>query len=82
MRTTCALRCRKVLRRPTLTAKGKDTGLFKAVLAYAKSAIKPSREGMEATGRSLDMAELAPAAAKAPAAPTAAAEPESKVELF
>ena len=51
--------------------------LYKAVLAYARSAIKPTRDSLEVTGRSLDATQLVPAAA--PAEPAA---PESKVEIF
>ena len=51
--------------------------LYRAVIAYARSAIKPTREGLETTGRSLDfaVAEVAPAQ---PAVPDA----DKKVELF
>jgi hypothetical protein len=50
--------------------------LFKAVLAYARSAIKPTREALESTGRSLDAA-----AEIAPPQPSAA-DADKKVEIF
>jgi methyl-accepting chemotaxis protein len=51
--------------------------LYRAVLAYARSAIKPSRDALELTGRSLDATQLMPAAPLADAA-----DPDKKVEIF
>jgi hypothetical protein len=53
--------------------------LYRAVLAYARSAIKPSREALEHTGRTLDDAAVEIAPPQGPAAP---AEEERKVEIF
>jgi methyl-accepting chemotaxis protein len=51
--------------------------LYRAVLAYAHSAIKPTREQLESTGRKLDDAsvEVAPPSEPLP-------DPEKKVEIF
>jgi methyl-accepting chemotaxis protein len=52
--------------------------LYRAVLAYARSAIKPTREALETTGRKLDAAvEVAP-----PQPAPLAADDEKKVEIF
>ena len=51
--------------------------LYSAVLAYARSAIKPSRDALETTGKSLDATQLMPAAPSAEAA-----DPDKKVEIF
>jgi methyl-accepting chemotaxis protein len=53
--------------------------LYKAVLAYAHSAIKPTREALETTGKSLDeaAAEIAP-----PQVPSEASDDHNKVEIF
>ncbi|HZZ94505.1 MAG TPA: hypothetical protein VFE23_18220 [Usitatibacter sp.] len=49
--------------------------LYRAVLAYARSAIKPSREALESSGRSLDAAPIE-------IAPPPPADDEKKVEIF
>jgi hypothetical protein len=59
--------------------------LYRAVLAYAHSAIKPTREALETTGRSLDAAaDVAPPQPEAvpPREDATPVDEDKKVEIF